>query len=241
MQLSRIESLFRLFREAYRPYKTELFWLTILGLVSAVLEGIGVNAIIPLFSFVSGDAGAASNFDFISRAIMKFFEIIHLSFSLKYLLIFMCALFVAKAIVLVIFNYINVAITSDYEKDARTRLFSDTLLAKWPYLIGQKIGYLEQVLVTDIARSAALLRQLVGMILMITNLIIYLAVAINISPLITILTLVIGAVLFLFFKPLFYRARVAARKQADYMKRTAHLINENMLGAKAVKAGAKED
>lgn len=237
MKFDRINTAISLFKSAYAPYKREMFLLVVLGFLGGILEGIGVNAIIPLFSFVSG--GGEAN-DFVSNAIRQLFAVLHIPFNLKYLLIFICVLFIIKAFAMVIFNYINVAITSDYEKQTRSFLFRDTLLSKWSYLLKQKIGYLEQVLVTDVTRSASLLRHIIGMIFMATNLIIYLAVAVNISPLITLLTFVIGGILFAFFKPLFYKARMASKQQAEVTKETAHLVNENMIGIKTVKASSRE-
>lgn len=238
MTIDRITSAIKLFRQGYGEYKRQIIILGVLGFFSGLLEGIGVNAIIPLFSFVSDgqDRGA----DFISRTIESFFNFFNIGYNLKYLLIFISVLFILKAVMLIIFNYINVKITSDYERKTRSDLFRDTMLADWPYLLRQKIGYLEQVLVTDISRSSALLRHLSGVILLATNLLMYAVIALNISVLITLLTLFIGCALFLFFKPMFYKARVIAQHQANVTKEVAHLVNENMIGAKTVKAARAE-
>lgn len=238
IRISRIISVLKLFNRGYGAYRRQIILLAILGFFSGLLEGIGVNAIIPLFSFVSG--GRDRGTDFISRTIEDFFNFFHIGYNLKYLLIFISALFILKAIALIIFNYINVKITSHYERKTRSDLFRDTMLAGWPYLLRQKIGYLEQVLITDISRSSALLRHLSGIILLVTNLLMYTAIALNVSVLITLLTLFFGFILFLFFKPMFYKARIIAQHQADITKEAAHFVNENMIGAKAVKAARAE-
>lgn len=239
MKIDRIKSAIKLFKEGYGEYKKQIILLSILGFFSGILEGIGVNAIIPLFSFISG--GQNRGTDLISRMIEGFFHVLHINYSLKYLLIFICALFIVKAAAIVWFNYINVKITTDYEKKTRNELFRDTLTADWPYLLKQKIGYLEQILITDINRGSTLLRHLSGTILLITNLIMYIAVALNISALITSLTILTGAILFITIKPFFYKARVIALQQAQITKQVANLINENMIGIKTVKAANKEN
>lgn len=233
MIIKRIFSTIRLFQRGYGEYKRQIIILTVLGFFSGLLEGIGVNAIIPLFSFVSENNNRSS--DFISRTIENFFNFFHLDFNLHYLLIFISILFILKAIMLVIFNYINVKITSHYEQKTRSDLFCDTMLADWSYLLRQKIGYLEQVIITDISRSSALLRHLSGTILLATNLLVYTVIALNISAFITFITLFIGFILFLFFKPMFYKARIIAQHQADINKQVAHLIDEHMIGAKTIK------
>lgn len=238
MLINRLFRASRLFARGYRKYKKQIVALSALGVLSGILEGVGVNAIIPLFSFISNSG--AEGTDLISRGIAAFFRFIHLPFTLKYLLILMVVLFLVKALMVIIFGYINVKITTGYEKDTRSELLSKTLKADWPYLLDQKIGYLEQALVTDVARASALLRHLAGTILLVTNVLMYVVVALNISPLITLVTVVIGAVLFYLFKPMFYKARKISEEQAQVTKKVANLVNENMIGIKTIKAAGEE-
>lgn len=238
MTIQRFKEAFSLFRRGYGGYKKQIIILAALGFLSGLLEGVGVNAIIPLFSFVSNSDNHGT--DLISRSIQILFSLMGVPYSLKYLLIFICILFIIKALTVIWFGYINIKITSDYEKRTRDQLFKETLRSKWPYLLRQKIGYLEQVLLTDVNRGATLLRHLSGAILLVTNLAIYLAIAFNISLLITSLTLLLGLVVFIFFKPIFFKARMISTEQASVTKKVANLINENMVGIKTVKAANKE-
>ena len=238
MNKVRIIDAFRLFRQGYRGYKKQIIVLASLGFVSGILEGVGVNAIIPLFSFISDTTVEGTGF--ISRSIEWFFSALHIPYSLSTILIFIVVLFLIKAAALLWFNYINVIITTDYEQKTREELFRATMEASWPYLLKQKIGYLDQVLITDVTRGTALLRHLTGLILLGTNVLVYAVIALNISFLITTLTLVIGLVLFYIFKPMFYKARVIAREQAEINKEVSHLTSEHMLGAKIVKSSGKE-
>ena len=89
----------RLLKDAFGGYKWQIITLTMIGFLSGLLEGVGANALIPLFSFITGGGKAD---DFISRSIEKFFDFIGLDFSLTYLLVFIAVLFIAKAIVLFI-------------------------------------------------------------------------------------------------------------------------------------------
>ncbi|OGF40613.1 hypothetical protein A2477_03870 [Candidatus Falkowbacteria bacterium RIFOXYC2_FULL_47_12] len=69
-----------------------------------------------------------------------------------------------------------------------------------------------------------------------TGLIMYIAVAVNISLDITLITLVLGSILFLFLKPLMYRTRKAAYITAEMNKDVNHYVSENILGMKTVKS-----
>ena len=234
MKDNRVSTIIRLSRQAYGKYKPQIVVLIILGFIGGLLEGIGINALIPLFSFVIGKSQGPT--DTISIYIEKLFLFFGFSFNLRYLLIFICLLFVVKAILLVIFSYIKVKITADYEAQTRNSLFKATLNAGWPYLLKQKLGYLETILMVDVRRSTTMFERLSGMIMMGTSLLVYVVVAINISLNITLTTLALGGVLFLLFKPLMYKTRGAATKAAKVNKEVLHFVSENIIGMKAVKA-----
>jgi ABC-type multidrug transport system fused ATPase/permease subunit len=231
---SRLKTAYKLMAQGFGQYKPQILLLIGLGFVSAFLEAVGINAIIPLFSFVSGNQGSET--DMISRAIEGFFQALNISFTLKYLLIFMVSLFILKALAKLLFNYIQIKITSNYEQDVRDKLFSSTLRANWPYLMQQKIGYLETVLLNDAAHSAYLLRYLAQIILLFTSLIIYTLAALSISTTITLSTFALGIIILFLLRRFVYRTRVTSQKFADLTKEVSHHINENMIGIKTVKA-----
>lgn len=238
-ELKRLLQIYKLSKRAFSGYKLEIIILTFLGFVSGLLGGIGINAVIPMFSFLAGQAGAET--DFISRYIEKFFLFLNIDFTLKYLLIFIVLLFILKALVLVIFSYINVKITSGYEEKTRNKLFKATLKAEWPYLLKQKLGHLEVILRTNIENSKSLFVQISYIIMTLTSLTAYTLVAINISFYITLITFILGGFLFLIFKPFIYLVRKISYEQEEINRQSSHFINETILGLKTVKAMSVND
>lgn len=230
----RLLQIYTLSKRAFGRYKWQIIILVVLGFVSGLLEGIGVNALIPMFSFMIGESQEAN--DFITRYIQAFFDLFNITFSLKYLLGFIVVLFILKAIVILIFNYVKIKIDTDFEQTTRNNLFKSTLNAKWPYLLKQKIGYLETVIMTDVLRGSLLLRQISNIIMVTTGIVMYTLVAFNISFTITLVTLALGGVFFLLFKPVMYRTRVYATRTSEANKEAAHFINENILGMKTIKS-----
>lgn len=229
----RIQDIINLSRRSFGRYKKSILILTSLGFASGLLEGIGVNAVIPLFSFFTGGDGGN---DFISQTIRQAFAYVHLDFSLAYLLAFIILMFVLKTIILGIFMYIKVRINTDYEERTRNELFQAMLASRWGHLLKQKLGHLEIILMNDATRAAHMLELISSFIMAITALAMYIVVAINISFTITLLTLALGGIFFLLFKPLMYRTRVAAYKTAGMNKEVNHYVSENILGMKTVKA-----
>ncbi|OGZ33186.1 MAG: hypothetical protein A2V69_01510 [Candidatus Portnoybacteria bacterium RBG_13_40_8] len=233
MSKNRLTTITKLSKQAFGRYKLQIFLLIILGFVTGTLEGIGINAAIPVISLATEEGLGEA--DIISQTIEKAFLYFNIDFSLKYLLVFIVLLFVFKAIALVFCNYIRIKISANYEEQTRNNLFSKTINANWSYLIKQKLGYLETILKVDIANSTSLLNTISAAVMTLTGLIIYTTVAINISSRITLFALVMGSILFFSFKPLMYRTRIAAQKVATTNKQVAHFVNENIIGIKTVK------
>ena len=223
----------RLIKASFWKYRSKFVLMLGLGLAAGVFGGIGIGAIIPLFSFIT--KGQSTETDIISKTIERFFSFANLPYNLPFLLAFMIGIFVLKAIVHYLSYYYNQKLAADYEKQARSELFKKTLKANWPYLLEQKIGYLENVLFQDINTSSGILIGLSGLIMTTSSLVMYALIAINISASITFLTFGIGLVLFFFLKPLFYKLRRISTELADLSKQVYHHISEHTIGAKTVK------
>lgn len=236
---NRLMVVFRLTSQAFAGYRNKIIVLLGLGFLSGLLEGIGITTIIPLFSFLSKDGGASANI--VTKTVSGVFEILHIPFTLNYVLVFIALLFIFKAFAAFYSRYITEVIMNLYVKETRVRLFNHTINASWLYLSKQKIGHLEKVISYDIGAGAVLLALTTSVVILIVNIIIYSTIAFNISSIVTLITLTAGGVMFFIFKPLVHRSRIAAQKSGAIMKDGANLINESMIGIKTIKAMAIED
>ena len=63
----------------------------------------------------------------------------------------------------------------------------------------------------------------------------------NISPLVAILTILIGLLSFLIFKPFFYKNRIYSDKVENIFKNISHFVNESIIGIKTIKAMSTEE
>ncbi|MFH1583250.1 MAG: ABC transporter ATP-binding protein [Candidatus Falkowbacteria bacterium] len=223
----------KIFYRAYWGYKKQIIALTGLGFLSTLLEGIGINVAIPIFSFISGTNSEAN--DFISEVIKKSFGFLQINYSLKYLFIFVCGLLMFRVVVLLLANYIKIKIATAYQEKTRGELFKFTAEANWQYLLEQKLGHLETILVTNVNYGSYLLQSISDSLMMMASLFVFLLVAINISWFITLITVALGGLIFFIFKPFLYKIRVLSRENEIINRRTAHHINENILGMKTIK------
>ncbi len=227
-------SVVRLARKAYAPYRFQILALTGLGFIGGILEGIGINAVIPLLTGALGLQIPAT--DALSQMIQALFASLHIPFVPRYLLAFIVMLFIGKALMSLLISYIQIRITNEYERATRAKLFSMILHASWPYLLRQKLGNLETLLMIDTPAATSLLSKLTFTITLLSGLFMYLVVAFSISPLVTLATLFLGATIFISLRTLIDRVHGISRTRAESFRDTMHHVTEHVGGLKSVKA-----
>src|SRR3989344_2161369 len=239
--MNKISYFLNLFKRSFWEYKFHMVVLTALGVLSGIFGGIGVNALIPAFSLAIG-AGNAGD-DFVSRNIEKLFAAAGIELTIASLLLFIILLFILKAAVSILFSYINTSITSRYSEKTRNRVLYNFLRARWPFLMKQKLGHLERILMVNVDQSTSLLAQIGYAIMSFSNLLVYTAVAVNISLPITAMTFVFGVLVFFgLMRPLTSRVRAFSSEAELINRQVAHSINQSMLGLKSIQAsGAGEE
>ena len=238
MHIDYIKNYIYLFRTIFGKQKWRILLLSVLGFLNGILDSIGIGALIPLFAIVAKDTSPQANY--ISDLIGRFFAYGGFSLNLRTILFFMAFVFLAKAVGEFLVAYIRIRIITQYEYDTRTNLYQRTLLARWPYLMQQKIGHLENILMNDVRASMGLLNRICNVAPSLASFIVYLSIALKTSLPITIITLTIGGMILLFTKPITSRVKRYSNEITSINKMIAHHVNENVQGMKMVKALAIE-
>lgn len=226
---------FKVLTRTFGGYQRHLFLLAGLGVFGAILEGIGINAIIPLFSFLLGDTTLASA-DFITNAIRQSFEFFGIPFSFRFLLVFIAVLFLSRAVVITLFTYIRARITASFMFREMNLLLTNTVQAKWGFLSTQKAGYLQNTLFWDVRQSTSLLDAVTQFIQSSTGFVIYFFVALSISSTVTLITLAVGAVMLFMLRPLVRKTMILGEEKSGLEKSFANYLIEHISGLKVVKA-----
>ncbi|MDP3957991.1 MAG: ABC transporter ATP-binding protein [bacterium] len=229
----------KIFPRAFRGYGSRIIALSILGFGAGLIEGIGVNALVPLFGFFEKSGRHPT--DFISQATEKLFAFLHIPFSVVPLLLFMIGLFVLRFLFVVLHGYIAARIQTGYGRRVRHELLERTVRADWPYLVTQKLGRLETLIKIDAPQSAALLSLVAALLMGAASLAAYLFVALNISQTVTVAALGFGALILILYRPLFRVAHGFGERISRLNEDIAHHINQSILGVKTVKALGAED
>jgi len=230
---TKIFKLAKLFHDSFGLYTSKIILMIVLGFLSGLLEGVGINIVIPLFALIIKNQSGDTNF--ITETIQKVFSFFGLSFGIKYLLIAICVLFILKAVIALTVSYIKVKVAADYEARERSNLFSLFLKTKWPFLLNQKLGHLETLLMTNVHYGSIALEHFCNVAIILVGLLVYLFVAFNVSFIVTAFTFLLGLILFVFFKPFFKSAKVSSKDIEEINKKIAHYVGENILGLKTIK------
>ncbi|KKW42374.1 MAG: ABC-type transport system ATP-binding/permease protein (Probable substrate multidrug/lipids) [Candidatus Magasanikbacteria bacterium GW2011_GWA2_56_11] len=223
-------------RYAYGKHLLRIFGLSALGVLGGLFEGVGIVTLIPIFSLIAGNGEAPG--DFVSQTILRVFGYAGIPVSLPALLLVVSAFFFAQFVFSYLTHHVKVTIGARYEKDTRLLLARRIFGARWGYLAQQKIGYLENVIMTDVHYARRLLEQIGKSVSDFSSLIMYLFLAFALSATITLATLAFGLVIFALFRPLTRKTRQAAQEITKFNKGVAHFINESVLGLKVIKANS---
>lgn len=228
-----------IFSYIFKRYKIQLILLATLGFLGGILEGFGVGAVIPALSFLLGDGGQVED-SAISQTIKAFFDFFSVPFSFRYLLVMVAGLFVGRAFVLGIFTYVRARIGAEFINAEMADILSATFSARWPFLLKQKIGYVQNTIVSDVRRNANLLDAFTQVIQSFSGLIIYLIVALSISPGITLVTLGAGTALIIVLRPLVRKTQLVNEQASIVDKQLSQHLTEHISGLKVVKASGEE-
>ena len=236
--LNQFVSVLRLLQGAFGSYYPQLALIVVLGFFASILEGLGISAIIPLFSFVTGGAGTAA--DTITHIIGGIFASLGLPYTFRFLLVFVGVLFVVRILALFAIQNVTARIVFGYERDMRKRMFGATIRARWPFLSMQKVGHLDQLLITNTTNSSQFFGTFSTMVLIATKTVAYIVIALNISKIVATLSLIVGALLFVLFKPLFTINKKFSEEAEQLNRALAHFVSQHIAGMKSIKSAAVE-
>src|SRR3989344_4221811 len=236
---SKVANILKLLTSAFGAYYKHLIAIVILGFFASLLEGLGISAIIPLFSFVTGGGGFAA--DTVTHVFSAIFAFAGLPYTFRYLLFFVGILFVVRILSLFAIQNVTARIVLGYERDMRERIFGATLRSSWPFLSTQKVGHLDQLLLTNTTTTSQFFGMFYTGVLIMTKTITYVVIALNISHIIALLSLVVGAILFFVLQPLFRMNKKSSTEAERLNRSVAHFVSQHISGMKSVKSAGVEE
>jgi ABC-type multidrug transport system fused ATPase/permease subunit len=237
--IKKVREITKLLLESYRQYVFSFLGIIGLGFIAGLSEGIGIAAIIPLFAVLTGQNVAGTGR--LSKLIAWFFATIHIPLTPIFILGFSVLLFILKALIQFFAKYKNAQTINTFEEHLRGSLLRRTLNAKWPFLMKQKSGHLDTILLYDVEMNSAVIATVSGIIMASTTFIAYTLVAFSISIKITAATLLVGLLLSLSFRSIYAGIRQRQTEASRIQKELNHHVAEHMASIKSIKATAIEN
>ena len=234
----KLKALVKLYKTLYWKYKFQMAVLSVLGIVSGFLSSLGIVIMIPLLAFaMRQNAGQDST---VSMYVEKVFHYFNFEPSVKLLLIGVVAIFIFKAAVLSIFDYIGNVLSAKIGNEIRKDYYARTLNANWSYLADQKISHLDYAINIDIGTTLGLINKMYDSFINLTSFIAYAVTAFALSFYVTSLALAVGAVILYATKYMSGIMKHYANKSGLLKRDMSHNLNEIILGLKAIKTTHSE-
>ncbi|MDZ7850719.1 MAG: ABC transporter ATP-binding protein [Halodesulfurarchaeum sp.] len=187
--LSWKEKLVALKRVAqYRPLFT--VGLILLGAMAAVLEGVGLGFIYPIIE-VAQSEGPVEGGGPVLEVFLSTYELLGLPFSLGYLIIGVAFVMTVRYTMSFLVGWLRAILSKEYEKDLRTRAFSQALDAEIAYFDEEGSDDVLNAIITETRYSGRVIDKAVRTMEYAFLVAIYMGVMLYITPEMTALAIVL--------------------------------------------------
>ena len=228
----RIALLFEIARSRPGPMALSVFCL----LISAILDGIGVLALLPAIGVVLEGSAAASNPHPVVQAFAGLFEWFGLSMTIEVLLLFILTIVVSKAAITLVAQ-IQVSIAQSQSVEATRRdLISELLRARWEFFTRQPTGRLSNAIANESQSSGQLYSQFADIVATTLQTVAYLTSALLISWQVTFGALIVGFAMLLLLSRFIGSTQRNSLRLTNLMSGFSARLVDSMMGMKPLKA-----
>ncbi|QFU81721.1 ABC transporter ATP-binding protein [Natronorubrum aibiense] len=197
--LTRREKLRGLYLVAtYRPLVT--LCLVLCSGVVAVLEGVGVSFIIPIIELAQSSGEAAAQDDAFVGAFLTAFELVGIPFTLGYIVVTVSAVITVRFVSSFVVAWMRVSLRTNYVRELQSRAFRKALDARVAYFDAEGSDDVLNAIVTQAEYAGKAIRDFIRCFEQVLLIVVYLAVAFYISPLMTVAAGVAIVVLTVFIR-----------------------------------------
>jgi ATP-binding cassette, subfamily C, bacterial len=212
----------------------------IVGLLflSGLAEGFGVASLLPLLELTMGDATREPSG--VSVFAAELLGRIGLEPTLGVLLLVLVTAMAAKGA----FMWLSVRqqgyAVASIATDLRLMLIRAFLKARWSFFISQRAGHMSNAIGSEAHRASMAYAAACGLLAGVVQVLVYVAIALLVSPAIAIAALLAGCLLVLLLSGLVQVARDAGQRQTILIKSLSARLIDALYGIKPIKAMARE-
>jgi len=188
-------SLYRVAR--YRPYYS--LAIVVLSVIAAVLEGFGLSFILPIVEVVQAGGSRPAEADGLLRFFLLAYDMLRMPFSLGYLVAGVAVIMTVRFTASFFVGWLRGALETEYTRHLQEEAFKNAIDAEISYFDGEGSDEILNAIVTQAEYGGRVVRFVLHSIEQGLLSLVYIAIALYLAPLLTVLTAIfLGAVIFMF-------------------------------------------
>ncbi len=225
----------------FRRYRMQSGVMLVALLLSGLVEGVGLSALLPLLNVaLKTDGGAGAETNQFEQFVVDVLHDLGISPTLGPMLLIIVVVVVLKSLLLLEAQRRVGYTAAQIGTDLRLEMLRAVLRSRWEYFLHQQVGKLTNALATEAQRASdAFVNGVTGIIFLIQG-IIYGAVALAISWQASLLSVGAGALIILVSHSMVRISRQAGRKQTQLMTSLMARLTDTLQSVKPLKAMARE-
>ncbi len=232
MQIPLISSLIHYFKVVYGYAGRKLYILLLLFLLGGLSESIGISMLLPVLNIDK----AVSDQDQYTKTIYVFLESIGINISLFPLIILLLIAFLFKGAFVFLQKTFASYIRFNLIKDIRIDFCNKYKGMKYSYYTNTSIGYLNNIITTEINRGVAALNRYTVVIGSLVFILIYISFAIIINCKMTFVVLFLSILLFTLMRSLSRLSRKISLLVSETNAQIQSLLIQTIYNYKYIKA-----
>jgi len=232
MKLPLITSLIHYYKVFYGYVGNKLFVLMFLILLGVLLEGIGISMLLPVLNIDRPE----SSQDQYTKIVYQFLESIGIGVSIFSLIILLFIAFSLKGILLFLQKTLSTYIRLNLIRTMRIEFCNKYKDMEYCYYANTSIGYLNNIITTEIERGIASLNRYLQLINGITMIIVYVSFASIVNYRMTILVLVLSIFMFVMLRRLSWISRKLSLLVSETNAHIQSLLIQTIYNFKYLKA-----
>jgi ATP-binding cassette subfamily C protein len=230
----------------FRQYPWQTVAMLIALMLSGIVEGVGLSAMLPLLAITLGGIKGASGTTAkqvtpAEKMIQDIFDTIGLTPTLELLLLLIFATMLLKCVLVWVANKRVGYTVAHLTTKLRLQVLRAFILAQWEFHLSQPIGRLSAAISGETAKTARAYAAGVAIIVVVIHAVIYIGVAFMVSWKATLIALAVGTFVWYPLNRFVKKARRAGRRQTKLQKSMAADFVDGIQSIKPLKAMARED
>lgn len=226
------------FARAY-PTQTTVALLALLG--GALVEGVGLSALLPLLTVAVGGGSSEIAAGGLGKAVTGALGLVGVGATPGALVVLIVVTAAVKSALLLLANrHVGYAVAR-VATDLRLALIRALLGARWEYYTGQPAGAIANAVATEASRASSAYLHAVSMVALLVQALVYATVAVLVSWPAALAALGVGLAFFYSLNRLVRVARRAGRRQTTLLRSLLFHLTDILQAVKPLKAMARED